>query len=590
MKKLFALLTVFTLSLTLVACGGAEELPAIPEDVDMETVDDYLGRPDVQYVDLRNFDDKMSSGYIEGFEFIPFFDYLEATDVLVRTDMDWEFAADDIKSEGALKELFQEDKTIFLMCGSGTRAGYVLAALESLGYENVINVGGIADYTGDNLVTGDGYYNLEVQLPIPNDVNMTNVDVYLGRGDVQYVDLRNFDDKMSSGYVEGFEFIPFFDYLEYENILVRTDGDWEFAAEDIQNEGALRALFAEDKTIFLMCGSGTRAGYVKAALDSLGYNTVLNIGGIADYAGDALVFGDGSYNINMDVKGDYTPGTYFGFDPVGKYMATVVINEKGGIADVMLDAMDSGTTKQNLGFDYGMVAYANADYEWFEHANMIADTIVANQGWDGIVLNETAINPAWNAQTVPHHFIEINNEESVDGVANATIGAEGFVLAWNAAISQASESNLGVVDIDATPAEWAAAHEPAYNYVDGQYTGQEDTYFVTVTVEDGFIVDAFIDALDCTDDNENGEFESCTSKQTLKFDYGMVAFGGADLEWFEQANLLAEALVEEQAWVWTVTEDGYFDQAALDSIGGVTIHVDTLQLAVEDALNRATTE
>ena len=41
-----------------------------------------------------------------------------------------------------------------------------------------------------------------------------------------------------------------------------------------------------------MCGSGTRAGYVKAALEEVGYTAVYNAGGIRDYAGKNMVLGD----------------------------------------------------------------------------------------------------------------------------------------------------------------------------------------------------------------------------------------------------------------------------------------------------------
>ena len=113
MKKLFLLFAAIALSMTLVACGG-EELPELPETVDMSNVDEFLGRPDVQYVDLRNFDEKMKNGYIMGFEVIPFFDYLEETDILVRTDGNWDFAAEDLLSQGALEDLFDSDKAVFL--------------------------------------------------------------------------------------------------------------------------------------------------------------------------------------------------------------------------------------------------------------------------------------------------------------------------------------------------------------------------------------------------------------------------------------------------------------------------------------------
>ncbi len=263
---------------------------------------------------------------------------------------------------------------------------------------------------------------------IPDEVDMENIDEYLGRSDVQYVDLRNFDDKMNAGYIAGFEFIPFFDYLEYEGILVR-DGDWEFEADEILSESGLTALFDMDKTIFLMCGSGTRAGYVMAALEELGYENVYNVGGIADYTGDNKVLGDGSYTLNPLVKGDYTPGTYFGLDEDSGYMATVVINEKGGIEEVILDALyekdpdrdpetDNSywTTKQALGEGYDMDTSPDGENFWFTQANTLAEAILDNQGWDD----------AW--AITDGHF---------DDFAGVTVSIDGLKLAFEEAIGQA---------------------------------------------------------------------------------------------------------------------------------------------------------
>ncbi len=452
MKKFLILIGALALTLTLTGCGNdVEELPEIPAVVDMGNVDDYLGRPDVQYVDLRNFDDKMKSGYISGFEMIPFFDYLEATDILVRTDLDWIFAAADIHSQGGLEELFDADRTIFLMCGSGTRAGYVLDALESLGFENVINVGGIADYSGDAMVAGDGSYNIEVQLPLPTVVDMTNIDMYLGRTDVQYVDLRNFDDKMKSGYIAGFEFLPFFDYLEYSNVLVRTNG-WDFVAADIVSESGLRGLFNPDKAIFLMCGSGTRAGYVKSALESLGYTNVYNVGGISNYAGEYNVLGDGVFGNVSTVTGTYTPGVHYGDNGEG-YMAVVVINANGGIENVTFDAIycteikiddpanpgtlisqdpkeySSCTTKQTLGFDYNMALYSASTLEWFEQANLLAGAIVSNQGWV----------TGW--LITADHFDPTDAEVIADGIAGVSISINGFQGALEDALTNATPAS-----------------------------------------------------------------------------------------------------------------------------------------------------
>jgi len=160
MKKLFTLLAAFSLVLTLAACGEKEETKALPtaEELTMATIDDYLGMEGVQYIDLRNHADQMKDGWINGFTILPFFEYLESENILVR-DGDWDFEADEIINANALKAFFpEEQEAIFLMCAAGGRAGYVMKALNELGYTNVYNVGGFRDYEGDNMIAGDGTY------------------------------------------------------------------------------------------------------------------------------------------------------------------------------------------------------------------------------------------------------------------------------------------------------------------------------------------------------------------------------------------------------------------------------------------------
>ncbi len=441
MKKFLLLVSLVMLTFALAACSECPEcetLADIPTEVTMAEVDDYLGRPDVQYVDLRNFDDKMNSGYIQGFEMIPFFDYMEAEGILTRTD-GWNFET--VANEVALKALFNEDKTIFLMCGSGTRAGFVKAALESLGYENVINVGGIKDYAGDNKVAGDGTFKLYMPGELdalPEVVDMSNIDSYLGRPDVQYVDLRNFDDKMNSGYISGFEMIPFFDYMEAEDILVRTDGNWEYAAEDTVNLAALQGLFDADKTIFLMCGSGTRAGYVKAALEAAGYTDVVNVGGIGTYAGDNKVFGDGTFKLFTTgeiATGSFTPGVYYGYE--AGYVAVVTVGEGGAITNVFLDAPHFvyGTSefismkKAYNGIDeYSMNATCDeltgectlneGKLSWFDQVAALEDAIVDAQAW------------SWT----------VDENGDIDAVAGVTISVANWQIAVEEAIAAATPS------------------------------------------------------------------------------------------------------------------------------------------------------
>lgn len=263
------------------------------ENITMNTVDQYLMAGNVRFIDFRNYDDAMRAGYIAGFEIVPFFDYLENR-ALVRHD-GWNFSPRDIVDAAMLERLFgPKDRTIVGICRLGIRSNYVFQALAHLGWTNLINAGGFDDYTGPNRIAGDGTWRGVKALPV-GGVNMNNIDGFLDRPGAKYVDFRNVADKYTDGWIDGFEVISFFEFLE-DRALVRHDG-WNFREANIVDDFLLEDLFgAKDREIFLMCLSGARSGYVKQALEAIGYENVHNVGGIRDYAGENRVFGDPTFS------------------------------------------------------------------------------------------------------------------------------------------------------------------------------------------------------------------------------------------------------------------------------------------------------
>lgn len=130
-------------------------------------------------------------------------------------------------------------------------------------------------------------------------ITMANLDSYLGRDDVQVVDLRNFEEYFNSGYIRGAELIPFFQYLEGRMATRGTvDGKatWDASLATVNAAFPLANFFVPGKTIVVFCASGTRAAFVKTILDKAGY-TVFNAGGFKDYAGTRKVLGDGVYKL-----------------------------------------------------------------------------------------------------------------------------------------------------------------------------------------------------------------------------------------------------------------------------------------------------
>lgn len=189
-----ALLLLFSILLTaflLASCGvgGSNALPPPQEDagsqfgvdinINMDTIDDYLGREDVAYRDVRMLFDPADYGAIggeadlsrtiQGFRVVPY-PYLATLaalpvsgayqgDTLFTVEWNDDGTIASVRenyqeSMLVLEDLFPRDKAIFLMCGGGGYAGMMKALLLELGWEETLlyNIGGNWTYTGENSV------------------------------------------------------------------------------------------------------------------------------------------------------------------------------------------------------------------------------------------------------------------------------------------------------------------------------------------------------------------------------------------------------------------------------------------------------
>ena len=157
-----------------VAEGQRGEL-GIDKNVNEATIDQYLGREDAVYRDLRmlkdpgNYEaiggDAYLSGFVKGFEVVPF-PYLVNVEGLPEavgetykgktlfTNKDGNYTANYQESMEILEALFPKDKTIFLMCGGGGYSGMMKKMLVALGWDEkkIYDVGGYWFYEGENKV------------------------------------------------------------------------------------------------------------------------------------------------------------------------------------------------------------------------------------------------------------------------------------------------------------------------------------------------------------------------------------------------------------------------------------------------------
>ncbi len=156
--------------------GGVRGELGIDKNVNEDTIDQYLGRDDSVYRDMRMLIDpaiyekiggnRFLNGYVKGFEVVPL-PYIIPVDslpsevgetytgrTLFSRNEDGSYVANYTNSMSFIEELFPKDKYIFLMCGGGGYAGMMKQFLVSMGWDEkkIWVVGGYWYYTGENKV------------------------------------------------------------------------------------------------------------------------------------------------------------------------------------------------------------------------------------------------------------------------------------------------------------------------------------------------------------------------------------------------------------------------------------------------------
>lgn len=197
MKKALSIFVIVALVFTMTACEGQEsvkvqELPistvdetsmfGVDKNINIKTIDQWIGRDDAVYIDVRMLvdpgdygaigGDPVLSGTVNGFEVVPYPYIANLTGLpeavaatqyngptLFSLTWDSEGNIESVtpnfeESEMIIKDLFPQDKAIFLMCGGGGYAGFTRALLIELGYDQsmIYNIGGFWEYQGDNTV------------------------------------------------------------------------------------------------------------------------------------------------------------------------------------------------------------------------------------------------------------------------------------------------------------------------------------------------------------------------------------------------------------------------------------------------------
>lgn len=189
MRRTFYVLSLCLALILLSACGSASTkgLPptdpdensmfGIDKNINMTTIDNYVGRDDVAYIDVRMLFDPADyaaiggeadlTRTITGFRVVPYpyianlsglpVDGVYSGECLFT--LTWDDNGSIVsatpnykESSMIINELFPKDKAIFLMCGGGGYAGMMKELLIFLGWDASLlyNVGANWEYNGEN--------------------------------------------------------------------------------------------------------------------------------------------------------------------------------------------------------------------------------------------------------------------------------------------------------------------------------------------------------------------------------------------------------------------------------------------------------
>lgn len=262
----------------------------------------------------------------------------------------------------------------------------------------------------------------------------------------------------------------------------------------------------------------------------------------------ALKFGMGVYNSTPAVT-DATADKE-GTGKIDVTVAAVTVDADGKIVACALDTASNTVkftadgkavanaefkTKYESGKDYNMVAYGGATKEWFEQADAF-EALVAGKTLDEVKALVGKENKG--------------NDEVVE--AGCTIMINEFVGAIEKAYKAAADSNVTAENTLKVTAATEQTCADATADKDGS-NKVSTTVFAAAVDKDGKVVAAASDCVEVTFTFSTkgvstlDTTKAVVSKKEAGSDYGMVAYGGAKKEWFEQAAAFDTACIGKTA-------------------------------------------
>ncbi len=246
---------------------------------------------------------------------------------------------------------------------------------------------------------------------------------------------------------------------------------------------------------------------------------------------DATVDKDGSGKVDVTVAA-------VSVDADGKIVACDIDTASNTVnftVDGKAVANTEFKTKYETGADYNMVAYGGAAKEWFEQAD----------AFEGVVAGKTL-------EEVKALVAE--GDKGTDEVVNAgcTIMVAEFVSAIEKAYNAAADSKVTADHTLKVTASTEQTCSDATIDKDGS-NKVATTVFAAAVDADGKVVAAASDCVEVTFTFDTAGVSTLdttkpvTTKKEAGADYGMVAYGGAAKEWFEQAAAFDAACIGKTA-------------------------------------------
>ncbi len=229
-------------------------------------------------------------------------------------------------------------------------------------------------------------------------------------------------------------------------------------------------------------------------------------------------------------------------------------------------------TKNELGDQYGMVAWGGAKAEWNVQAEAFCQYVIGKTV-------EQVKGIAVDAGTKP---------TDADLSASVTIAIGGFQALVEKAAANAKSMDSRAEDTLKLGVTASLSCTTADSGIQ-KSTAQLDVNVTAMTMAGDTITGCIIDAVQAKVEMENGKFTTDTTKPVatkneLGDKYGMVAWGGAKAEWNKQAEAFANyviGLTVAQVKGIAVNESGKPSDADLSA--SVTIAIPDFQALIEKA-------